>query len=88
MNDLGTLFSLNNWPGHLSYVLLAISYLLTDIFGCDWWPLSGCRSKFSISGSQVVICALGWVGPDLHWHQSLPDISACEGPSVTAPTRA
>jgi len=51
MDDLGTIFSLNNWPGHLSYVLIAISYLLTD-----------CRSKFSISGSQAVICALGWDG--------------------------
>lgn len=32
MDDLSTLFSLNNWPGHLSYVLIAISYWLTDIF--------------------------------------------------------
>jgi hypothetical protein len=30
MDDLGTIFSLNNWPGHLSYVLIAISYWLTD----------------------------------------------------------
>jgi hypothetical protein len=26
MEDLGAIFSLNNWPGHLSYVLIAISY--------------------------------------------------------------
>ena len=32
MDDLGTLFSLSNWPGHLSYTLIAISYWLTDIF--------------------------------------------------------
>src|SRR5262245_63651368 len=32
MDDLSTLFSLNNWPGHLSYILIAISYWLTDIF--------------------------------------------------------
>src|SRR4030042_2232983 len=32
MDDLGTIFSLNNWPGHLSYVLIAISYWLTDMF--------------------------------------------------------
>ena len=32
MDELGTLFSLNNWPGHLSYLLIAISYWLTDIF--------------------------------------------------------
>ena len=29
---MGTIFSLNNWPGHLSYVLIAISYWLTDMF--------------------------------------------------------
>ena len=32
MDDLATIFSLNNWPGHLSYVLIAISYWLTDMF--------------------------------------------------------
>ena len=32
MEDLGTIFSLSNWPGHLSYLLIAISYWLTDIF--------------------------------------------------------
>src|SRR5262245_30051121 len=32
MDDLSTLFSLNHWPGHLSYILIAISYWLTDIF--------------------------------------------------------
>ena len=32
MDDLGAIFSLNNWPGHLSYVLIAISYWLTDMF--------------------------------------------------------
>jgi CRP-like cAMP-binding protein len=32
MDDLGTIFSLNNWPGHLSYVLIAVSYWLTDMF--------------------------------------------------------
>jgi hypothetical protein len=32
MESLATLFSLNNWPGHLSYVIIAISYWLTDIF--------------------------------------------------------
>jgi CRP-like cAMP-binding protein len=32
MDELGTIFSLNNWPGHLSYLLIAISYWLTDIF--------------------------------------------------------
>ena len=32
MEDLGTIFSLSNWPGHLSYLLIAISYWLTDMF--------------------------------------------------------
>ena len=32
MDELGTIFSLSNWPGHLSYLLIAISYWLTDIF--------------------------------------------------------
>jgi Cyclic nucleotide-binding domain len=32
MDDLGTIFSLNNWPGHFSYVLIAVSYWLTDMF--------------------------------------------------------
>ena len=27
MDDLETMFSLNNWPGHLSYVLIAVSLL-------------------------------------------------------------
>ena len=32
MDELGTLFSFNNWPGHLSYILIAVSYWLTEIF--------------------------------------------------------
>ena len=32
MDDLETMFSLNNWPGHLSYVLIAVSYWLTNMF--------------------------------------------------------
>ncbi|MCJ7599475.1 MAG: cyclic nucleotide-binding domain-containing protein [Methyloceanibacter sp.] len=32
MDELATLFSLNNWPGHLSYILIAVSYWLTEIF--------------------------------------------------------
>jgi len=32
MDELGTLFSLSNLPGHVSYFLIAISYWLTDIF--------------------------------------------------------
>jgi CRP-like cAMP-binding protein len=32
MEDLTTLFSANNLPGHISYTLIAISYWLTDMF--------------------------------------------------------
>ncbi len=32
MDDLATMFSFNNWFGHFSYVLIAISYWLSDIF--------------------------------------------------------
>ena len=32
MDELATIFSLNNWPGHLSYVLIAVFYWLTDMF--------------------------------------------------------
>ena len=32
MDDITAIFSLNNWPGHLSYVLIAVSYWLTDMF--------------------------------------------------------
>ena len=32
MDELGTLFSLSNLRGHISYLLIAISYWLTDIF--------------------------------------------------------
>jgi len=32
MDQLGALFSLSNLPGHISYLLIAISYRLTDIF--------------------------------------------------------
>jgi Cyclic nucleotide-binding domain len=32
MDQLGTLFSVSNLPGHISYLLIAISYWLTEIF--------------------------------------------------------
>jgi hypothetical protein len=32
MDELATVFSFNNWPGHLSYLLIAISYWLSDMF--------------------------------------------------------
>ncbi len=32
MDDLGSMFSLNNLAGHLSYLLIAVSYWLTEMF--------------------------------------------------------
>jgi CRP-like cAMP-binding protein len=32
MDEVATIFSFNNWFGHFSYLLIAISYWLTDIF--------------------------------------------------------
>ena len=32
MDDLATIFSFNNLPGHLSYLLIAVSYWMTRIF--------------------------------------------------------
>jgi len=32
MDDIGSMFSLNNLPGHLSYLLIAVSYWLTKMF--------------------------------------------------------
>src|SRR6476661_1569953 len=32
MDEVATMFSFNNWFGHFSYLLIAISYWLTDIF--------------------------------------------------------
>ena len=62
MNDLGTLFSLNNWPGHLSYVLLAISYLLTDIFWLRLVAVVGLSLEilyFWLSGGDLR-AGMGW----------------------------
>ena len=59
MDDLGTIFSLNNWPGHLSYVLIAISYWLTDMFWLRPVAVIGLSLKSSTFGFQAVICALG-----------------------------
>jgi len=56
MDALGTLFSLNNFPGHLSYVLIAISYWLTDMFWLRLVAVVGLSFKilyFSFSGGDL-----------------------------------
>jgi CRP-like cAMP-binding protein len=62
MESLATLFSLNNWPGHLSYVLIAISYWLTDIFWLRLVAIVGLSFEilyFSFSGGDLRT-GIGW----------------------------
>ena len=56
MDDLAAIFSLNNWPGHLSYVLIAVSYWLTDMF---WLRL------MAIVGLSLEILYFLFTGGDL-----------------------
>ena len=62
MDDLSTLFSLNNWPGHLSYILIAISYWLTDIFWLRVVAVVGLSLEivyFVLSGGDLRT-GIGW----------------------------
>ncbi|MGE3993585.1 cyclic nucleotide-binding domain-containing protein [Pseudorhodoplanes sp.] len=62
MDDLSTLFSLNNWPGHLSYVLIAISYWLTEIFWLRVVAVVGLALEivyFLLSGGDLRT-GIGW----------------------------
>ena len=62
MDDLGTIFSLNNWPGHLSYVLIAISYWLTDMFWLRLVAVVGLSLEilyFWLSGGDLRT-GIGW----------------------------
>jgi len=62
MESLATLFSLNNWPVHLSYVLIAISYWLTDIFWLRLVAIVGLSFEilyFSFSGGDLRT-GIGW----------------------------
>ena len=59
MDDLVTIFSPNNWPGHLSYVLIAISYWMTNIF---WLRVVAVIGLSSTLLCQAEICALASVG--------------------------
>lgn len=89
MDDLGAIFSLNNWPGHLSYVLIAISYWLTDMFWLRVVAVVGLTLEilyFWLSGGDLR--TRHRIGSNLHQHKPLPDISACEGSPVAALARA
>jgi CRP-like cAMP-binding protein len=62
MDDLGTIFSLNNWPGHLSYVLIAVSYWLTDMFWLRLVAVVGLALEilyFWLSGGDLR-AGMGW----------------------------
>lgn len=62
MDDLAAIFSLNNWPGHLSYVLIAISYWLTDMFWLRLVAIVGLSLEivyFLLSGGDLRT-GIGW----------------------------
>ena len=58
MDDLGTILSVNNWPGHLSYLLIAISYWLTNMFWLQVVAVVGLSLESLIFGCRAAICAL------------------------------
>jgi Cyclic nucleotide-binding domain len=62
MDDLAMIFSLNNWPGHVSYVLIAISYWLTDMFWLRAVAVAGLSLEilyFWLSGGDMRT-GMGW----------------------------
>jgi hypothetical protein len=62
MDDLAAIFSLNNWPGHLSYVLIAVSYWLTDMFWLRLVAIVGLSLEilyFLLSGGDLRT-GIGW----------------------------
>jgi CRP-like cAMP-binding protein len=62
MGELATIFSLSNWPGHLSYVLIAVSYWLTDIFWLRLVAIVGLSLEilyFALAGGDLRT-GIGW----------------------------
>ena len=62
MDEIATLFSFNHWPGHLSYLLIAISYWLTDIFWLRVMAVVGLSLEivyFLLSGGDLR-AGIGW----------------------------
>ena len=62
MDELATIFSLNNWPGHFSYLLIAISYWLTDMFWLRLMAIVGLSLEilyFLFSGGDLRT-GIGW----------------------------
>jgi CRP-like cAMP-binding protein len=62
MDHVATLFSLNNWPGHLSYLLIAISYWLTDIFWLRVVAIVGLSLEilYFLSSGGDLRAGIGW----------------------------
>jgi hypothetical protein len=62
LDDLAAIFSLHNWPGHVSYVMIAISYWLTDIFWLRSMAIVGLAFEilyFTFSGGDLRT-GIGW----------------------------
>src|SRR5262245_24517306 len=62
VDDLATIFSLHNWPGHISYVIIAISYWLTNIFWLRSMAIVGLSLEilyFIFSGGDLRT-GIGW----------------------------
>jgi CRP-like cAMP-binding protein len=62
MDELAAIFSINNWPGHLSYVLIAVSYWLTDMFWLRLVAIVGLSLEilyFLLSGGDLR-AGIGW----------------------------
>jgi hypothetical protein len=62
MDDLATIFSINNLPGHLSYILIAVSYWMTNIFWLRVAAVIGLSLEivyFLLSGGDLR-AGIGW----------------------------
>jgi CRP-like cAMP-binding protein len=62
MEEFATIFSVNNIPGHISYVLIAISYWLTDIYWLRVVAILGLAMEilyFTFSGGDLR-AGIGW----------------------------
>ena len=71
MDDLGTMFSLSNLPGHLSYALIAVSYWLTEMLWLRVVAIVGLAFEilyFYHSGGELRT-GIGW---DLIFILSMP----------------
>jgi hypothetical protein len=58
MDEVATMFSFNNWFGHFSYLLIAISYWLTDIFWLRLVAAVGLSSSISFFRNETEVAGL------------------------------